>query len=54
LTSASVPPIGADDHVTGEGKEAIVYADFGCPYCAVVWARLRERPLGLWFRNFPR
>jgi protein-disulfide isomerase len=53
LTSASVPPIGADDHVTGEGKEAIVYADFGCPYCAVVWARLRELPLRLCFRHFP-
>ena len=34
LTSASVPPIGDDDHVTGEGEEAIVYADLGCPHCA--------------------
>jgi protein-disulfide isomerase len=53
LTSASVPPIGADDHVTGEGVEAIVYADFGCPYCAAGWARLRELPLRLCFRHFP-
>jgi len=53
LTSASVPPIGADDHVTGEGVEAIVYADFGCPYCAAEWARLRELPLRLCFRHFP-
>jgi protein-disulfide isomerase len=53
LTSASVPPIGGDDHVTGEGTEAIVYADFGCPYCAVAWARLRELPLRLCFRHFP-
>jgi protein-disulfide isomerase len=53
LTSASVPPIGADDHVTGDGAEAIVYADFGCPYCAAGWARLRELPLRLCFRHFP-
>jgi protein-disulfide isomerase len=53
LTSASVPPIGADDHLTGEGTEAIVYADFGCPYCAASWAKLRELPLRLCFRHFP-
>jgi protein-disulfide isomerase len=53
LTSASVPPIGADDHVTGEGTEAIVYADFGCPYCAAAWARIRALPLRLCFRHFP-
>jgi protein-disulfide isomerase len=33
--------------------EAIVYADFGCPYCAAAWARLRELPLRLCFRHFP-
>ena len=53
LTSASVPPIAAHDHVAGEGVEAIVYADFGCPYCAATWARLRELPLRLCFRHFP-
>jgi protein-disulfide isomerase len=53
LTSASVPPIGGDDHVTGQGVEAIVYADFGCPYCAAGWARLRELSLRLCFRHFP-
>lgn len=53
LTSASVPPIGADDHVAGVGLETIVYADFGCPYCAVSWARIRELPLRLCFRHFP-
>jgi len=53
LTTASVPPLGEDDHVTGEGVEAIVYADFGCPYCAAAWARLRELPLRLCFRHFP-
>ena len=53
LTSASVPPIGDHDHVAGEGTEAIVYADFGCPYCASAWARIRELPLRLCFRHFP-
>jgi protein-disulfide isomerase len=53
LTSASVPPIDAGDHVTGEGTEAIVYADFGCPYCAAAWVRIRELPLRLCFRHFP-
>jgi protein-disulfide isomerase len=53
LTSASVPPIGSDDHVSGQGREAIVYADLGCPYCAAAWARIRELPLRLCFRHFP-
>jgi protein-disulfide isomerase len=53
LTSATVPPIDGDDHTTGDGVEAIVYADFGCPYCAAGWARLRELPLRLCFRHFP-
>jgi protein-disulfide isomerase len=53
LTSASVPPIGADDHVVGEGPEAIVYADFGCPYCAASWGRIRELQVRLCFRHFP-
>lgn len=53
LTSAAVPPIGSDDHITGEGAEAIVYADFGCPYCAATWARIRALPLRLCFRHFP-
>ena len=53
LTSASAPPIGAGDHVTGEGEEAIIYADLGCPYCAAAWGRIRELPLRLCFRHFP-
>jgi protein-disulfide isomerase len=53
LTSASVPPIGTDDHVMGEGPDVIVYADFGCPYCAAAWARIRALPLRLCFRHFP-
>jgi protein-disulfide isomerase len=53
LTSAGVPPIGTDDHVIGDGVEAIVYADLGCPYCAASWAKLRELPLRICFRHFP-
>ena len=53
LTSAALPPIGGEDHTTGEGMETIVYADFGCPYCAASWARIRELPLRLCFRHFP-
>jgi protein-disulfide isomerase len=53
LGSAAVPAIGAEDHVTGEGMAAIVYADFGCPHCAAVWAQIRRPPLWLCFRHFP-
>jgi protein-disulfide isomerase len=53
LTSAELPPIGAEDHVTGRGVEAILYADLGCPYCAMAWVRIRELPLRLCFRHFP-
>ncbi len=53
LTSASVPPVGPGDHVTGEGQQAIVYMDLACPACAAAWPRIRELPLGLCFRHFP-
>ncbi len=53
LTSASVPAVGGDDHVAGEGREVIVYADLGCPYCAAGWSQIRELPLRLCFRHFP-
>lgn len=53
LTSAAVPPVGADDHVAGEGPEVVLYVDLACPACAAVWARIREMPLRLCFRHFP-
>jgi protein-disulfide isomerase len=53
LTSAEVPPIGPEDHVRGEGHGAIVYADLGCPHCAVAWERLAAHPGLLAFRHFP-
>jgi protein-disulfide isomerase len=53
LTSAPIPPVGADDHARGEGQEAIVYLDLACPRCAVAWTRIRELPLRLVLRHFP-
>jgi protein-disulfide isomerase len=54
LTSASIPPVGPDDHVHGGGEEGlVVYADLGCPHCAAEWPRLRGRPGRLVFRHFP-
>jgi protein-disulfide isomerase len=53
LTSAAVGPIGADDHVSGVGPDAILYADLGCPHCAAAWGRIRGLPLRLCFRHFP-
>jgi protein-disulfide isomerase len=54
LSSAAIPPVGADDHVRGEGEEALIaYADLGCPRCAGAWLRLTENPGRLVFRHFP-
>jgi protein-disulfide isomerase len=53
LTSQPVPPAGPDDHVRGDGPEAIVYLDLGCPHCAAIWPRVRDVPLTLVFRHFP-
>ena len=53
LTSAEVPPVGDHDHVRGEGTEAILYMDLGCPHCAASWIRIRELPLRFVFRHFP-
>lgn len=53
LTSAGVPPLAADDHLSGEGPGAIVYMDLACPACAALWPRLRALPLRLCLRHFP-
>jgi protein-disulfide isomerase len=54
LGSAAIPPVGPDDHVRGAGEEGIVvYADLGCPRCAVEWQQLREHQGRLVFRHFP-
>jgi protein-disulfide isomerase len=53
LTSASVPPLGADDHVRGEGEALIVYADLSCPQCAAAWPEIASRASRVVFRHFP-
>jgi protein-disulfide isomerase len=55
LGSAPLPPLGADDHVIGAAGRpaAIVYADYECPYCAVLHERLTARGAGWAFRHFP-
>jgi protein-disulfide isomerase len=53
LTSASVPAVGPDDHVRGNGPEAIVYLDLACPHCAATWQRISPLSVRLVFRHFP-
>lgn len=55
LGSAPVPPAGESDHVRGPDgcRAVVVYADFECPYCALMAARLKALPLRLAFRHFP-
>jgi protein-disulfide isomerase len=53
LTSASVPPVGADDHLRGEGEALVVYADLGCPHCAATWSEVCARGRAVVFRHFP-
>jgi protein-disulfide isomerase len=54
LGSAPLPGIAADDHVAGSAEpRAIVYADYECPYCAVLHGRLAARGVGWAFRHFP-
>jgi protein-disulfide isomerase len=48
-----VPPVGPEDHVRGEGPEAILYVDLACPRCALAWSRVRDLPLRLVLRHFP-
>jgi len=39
------------DHVRGDGPLIVVYADFTCPRCAVVHARLQHAPVRRVFRH---
>jgi protein-disulfide isomerase len=52
LRSAPAPSLRDDDHVRGEGPLVIVYADFTCPRCAVLHARLSGLPVRRVFRHF--
>ncbi len=56
LGSAPVPPLAPDDHVLGGDSDAprlIVYADYECPYCAVLEQRLAAAGEPWVFRHFP-
>jgi protein-disulfide isomerase len=55
LGSAAVPDPTGDDHAQGSPDAPLVieYADFQCPYCAALSARLARLPLRLVFRHFP-
>ena len=53
LTSAAVASLADDDHVRGEGPEAIVYLDLACPHCASAWEDVRALPLKICVRHFP-
>jgi len=55
LGSAPVPPLDPQDHVRGAavGPPRIVYADYECPYCAVLCLRLAESGEHWAFRHFP-
>lgn len=55
LTSAPLPPVGPEDRVRGPdgAPTVVVYANFECPYCAVVELRLRALAVRVCFRHFP-
>jgi len=55
LGSAPVPPLEPGDHVRGadDGAPRIVYADYECPYCAVLCVRLAAGGERWVFRHFP-
>jgi protein-disulfide isomerase len=56
LTSAPVPAFGPDDHVRGPADAPLVieYADYQCPFCAALHARLPAlHDVRLVFRHFP-
>jgi protein-disulfide isomerase len=55
LSSAPVPSLADNDHVRGPDDAALVieYADFECPFCAVLGEQLAARALRRVFRHFP-
>jgi protein-disulfide isomerase len=53
LGSAPLPEVAPDDHVFGEHPRVIVYADYECPFCALLVARLTGEGVGWVFRHFP-
>jgi protein-disulfide isomerase len=55
LGSAPPPELSPDDHVRGPeaGQLVIEYADFECPFCAALHAKLAEATVRQAFRHFP-
>jgi protein-disulfide isomerase len=55
LSSAPIPPPSPEDHAHGpiDAPLVIEYADFECPYCAALTARLAKHRLRRVFRHFP-
>lgn len=58
LGSAPVPPVDpAADHLRGDDDPArplvVIYADFECPHCAALHARVQALALRVCFRHFP-
>jgi protein-disulfide isomerase len=58
LGSAPLPPVdGSVDHVRGPDEDGtplvVFYADFECPYCAALHARVQALALRVCFRHFP-
>ena len=55
LGSAPVPAPSAEDHARGPAGASLVveYADFECPYCAALSAKLAQLELRRVFRHFP-
>lgn len=51
LRSAPAPGLRDGDHVRGDGPLVVLYADFTCPRCAVVHARLQEMDVRRVFRH---
>jgi protein-disulfide isomerase len=55
LGSAPVPEPAAGEHLRGPASAPLVieYADFECPFCAVLHGRLTGLTVGVVFRHFP-
>jgi protein-disulfide isomerase len=55
LRSAPVPEPSADDHIRGPADAQLVieYADFECPYCAVLELELARHTVRRVYRHFP-
>lgn len=51
LRSAAVPGVRDDDHVRGNGRLVVFYADLTCPHCAVAHDRLKAEGARVVYRH---